>query len=85
MTATMRLAVCAIQCESAIVAVWAGGASTVRIIEATASGPPNTAAASLRQVARCSARDRGSCLASRVSNVACCARCNPSTGVGGRP
>ena len=37
------------------------------------------------QVARCSVRDRGSCLASRVSNVACCARCNASTGVGGRP
>ena len=30
--------------------------------------------------ARCSARDRGSCLASRVSKVACCARCNASTG-----
>ena len=36
-------------------------------------------------VVRCSAMDRGSCLASRVSNVACCARCNASTGVGGRP
>ena len=36
-------------------------------------------------IARCSARDRGSCLASRVSKVACCARCNASTGVGGRP
>ena len=50
-----------------------------------AQRPPSTAAASLSQVARCSARDRGSCLASRVSNVACCARCNASTGVGGRP
>ena len=47
--------------------------------------PPSTAAASFSQVVRCSARDRGSCLASRVSNVACCARCNASTGVGGRP
>ena len=81
----MWLAVCAIQRVSAIVAVWAGGASAVCTIEATASELPNTAAASLRQVARCSVRDRGSCLASRVSNVACCARCNASTGVGGRP
>ena len=48
------------------------------------AAPPSTAAASLSQVLRCSARDRGSCLASRVSNVACCARCNASTGVGGR-
>ena len=66
-------------------AVSAGGASAVRTIDATASELPSTAAASLSQVARCSARDRGSCLASRVSNVACCARCNASTGVGGRP
>ena len=75
----------AIQRESAIGAVSAGGVSTVRTIEKTASGLPSTAAASLSQVARCSVRDRGSCLASRVSNVACCARRNASTGVGGRP
>jgi hypothetical protein len=54
-------------------------------IEVTAAGPPITAEASLSQVARCSVRDRGSCLASRVSRVACCARCNASTAVGGRP
>ena len=63
----------------------AGGANAVCTIDATASGPPNTAVASLSQVARCSARVRGSCLASRVSKVACWARCNASTGVGGRP
>ena len=42
-------------------------------------------AAWVSQVVRCSARVRGSCLASRVSKVACCANCNASTGVGGRP
>jgi hypothetical protein len=67
------------------VTVSAGGASAVRTIESTAAGPFNTAAASLSQVARCSANERGSCLASRVSNVARCAKCNASTGVGGRP
>ena len=51
----------------------------------TAPRPPSTAAASFSQVARCSATERGSCLASRVSKVACCARCNASTGVGGLP
>jgi hypothetical protein len=61
------------------------GASAVATIDATASELPNTAAASLSQVARCSASDRGSCLASRVCNVACCASCSASTGVGGRP
>ncbi len=85
MTAKTRPAVWATQRASAIVVASAGGASAVRTIEATASELPNTAAASLYQVVRCSARDRGSCLASRVSNVACCARCNASTGVGGRP
>ena len=85
MTAKTRLAVWETQRASTIVAVSAGGASAVRTIEPTASELPNTAAASLSQVARCSARDRGSCLASRVSNVACCARCNASTGVGERP
>ena len=58
MTATTRLAVCATQRASTIVAVSAGGASAVRTIEATASELPSTAAASLYQVARCSARDR---------------------------
>ena len=38
-----------------------------------------------RQLVRCSARVRGSCLASRVSRVACWARWIASTGVGGRP
>ena len=65
--------------------VSAAGLSAVATIEATALRPPSTAEASFIQVVRCSARDRGSCLASRVSNVACCARCNASTGVGGRP
>jgi hypothetical protein len=50
-----------------------------------ATSAPSTAAASFSQAARCSVRDRGSCLASRVSNVACCAKCSASTGVGGRP
>ncbi len=78
-------AVCATQGASAIVAASAGGASAVCTIDATASSPPSTAAASSSQVARCSARERGSCLASRVSRVACWARCIASTGVGGRP
>jgi hypothetical protein len=47
------------QLESTIVAVSAGGVRAVRTIGATASELPNTAAASLSQVARCSARDRG--------------------------
>ena len=85
MAASTRSAVCATQRASTIVAVLAGGVRAVRTIDATASPPPNTAAASLSQVARCSAEDRGSCLASRVSNVACWARCSASTGVGGRP
>ncbi len=51
----------------------------------TASGPPSASAAWACQAARCSANLRGSCLASRVSKVACCASCNASTGVGGRP
>ena len=85
MTARTWSAVCATQRASAIVAVSACGASAVCTIDATAPRPPSTAAASLSQVARCSVRDRGSCLASRVSKVACCARCNASTGVGGRP
>jgi hypothetical protein len=52
MTAKMWLAVCVTQPESTIVAVSAGGASTVRTIDATASAPSSTAAASLSQVAR---------------------------------
>ena len=51
------------------------GVSAVCTIAATASGPPSTAAASSSQVARCSVRERGSCLASRVSKVACWASC----------
>jgi hypothetical protein len=54
-------------------------------IEATALRPPSTAEAWFIQVVRCSASGRGSCLASRVSKVACWARCSASTGVGGRP
>jgi hypothetical protein len=57
--------------RSAIVAVSTGGVSAVCTIAATVARPPSTAAASSSQVARCSARERGSCLASRVSNVAC--------------
>ena len=53
-------------------------------IELDAVGPPRTASASARQVARCSARVRGSCLACRVSRLACCARARASTMVGGR-
>ena len=48
-------------------------------------GPPRTSSASRRHVVRCSARVRGSCLASRVSRVACCASAMDSTTVGGRP
>ena len=49
----------------------AGGANAARTIDVTAPGPPSTATASFSQVERCSVRDRGSCLASRVSKVAC--------------
>ena len=52
MTAKTWLAVCANQRESTIVAGLAGGASAVRTIDATASGLPNSAAASLSQVSR---------------------------------
>ena len=65
--------------------VFCGGVRAVATIEATVLRPPSTATASFIQVVRCSATDRGSCLASRVSNVACWARCSASTGVGGRP
>ena len=61
------------------------GFSVLLIIARTASGPPMVAAAWAYQVVRCSSRLRGSCLASRVSKVACCASCSASTGVGGRP
>ncbi len=53
-------------------------------IARTPSVPPSTASASARQVARCSARVRGSCLACRVSRLACCASARVSTIVGGR-
>ena len=65
--------------------VSAAWVSAVTTIEATALRPPSTAEASFIQVLRCSASDRGWCLASRVCNVACWARCSASTGVGGRP
>jgi hypothetical protein len=84
-TAKMSLAVWATQRASTILVLSAGGASAVRTIDATAPRPPSTAAASLSHVVCCSVRDRGSCLASRVSKVACCAKCSASTGVGGRP
>ncbi len=61
------------------------GLRALLIMAWTASGPPSVSAAWACQVVRCSARLRGSCLASRVSKVACCASCNASTGVGGRP
>ena len=48
-------------------------------------GVPRTSSASRRQASRCSASERGSCLASRVSSVACWASWSVSTGVGGRP
>ena len=41
------------------------------IMACTASGPPSVSAACVCQVVRCSASVRGSCLASRVSKVAC--------------
>ena len=85
MAASTRSAVSATQCASAMRRGSAAGVSAVATIEATALRPPSTAAASFIQVVRCSASDRGSCLASRVSKVACCARCSASTGVGGRP
>ena len=49
------------------------------------AGPPRTSSACSRQAARCSVRVRGSCLASRVSRVACWASGIASTTVGGRP
>jgi hypothetical protein len=85
MAASTRSAVFATHRASAMDGVSAAGVSAVATIEVTALRPPSTAEASLIQVARCSASDRGSCLASRVSNVACWARCSASTGVGGRP
>src|SRR5215211_7317596 len=51
MAASTRSAVCATQRASTIVAVLAGGVRAVRTIDATALPPPNTAAASLSQVA----------------------------------
>ena len=84
--ASTRSAVCATQSASADRARSLAGASVpCATIGRRRSRPPSTAAASARQVARCSASDRGSCLASRVSNVACWASCSASTGVGGRP
>jgi hypothetical protein len=61
------------------------GATTFREYVEKTWLPSKHTAASLSQVVRCSVRDRGSCLASRVSNVACRARGNASIGVGGRP
>ena len=69
--ASTWLAVCATHRAPVILVAWKGGVSAVRVMDATASSPPNTAEAASIQVARCSERDRGSCLASRVSNVAC--------------
>jgi hypothetical protein len=85
MAASTRFAVCATPWASAIRGGSAAGVTAVATIEATALRPPSTAEASFIQVMRCSASDRGSCLASRVSNVACWASCNASTAVGGRP
>ena len=62
-----------------------GGGWRWPTMAAMAGSPPRTSAACCRQVARCSARLRGSCLACRVSKVARWARCSDSTGVGGRP
>ena len=53
------------------------GWSVLSIMACTASGPPSVSAACLCQLARCSSRLRGSCLASRVSKVACCAAATP--------
>jgi hypothetical protein len=61
------------------------GLRVLLIMVWTASGPPSVSAAWACQAVRCSAKLRGSCLASRVSKVACCANCNASTGLGGRP
>jgi hypothetical protein len=61
------------------------GLRVLLIMARTAPGPPSVSAASVCQAVRCSARVRGSCLASRVSKVAFGASCNASTGVGGRP
>jgi hypothetical protein len=61
------------------------GLSVLSIMAWTASGPPSVSPAWECQAARCSARLRGSCFASRVSKVACCANWTASTGVGGRP
>jgi hypothetical protein len=83
--ASTRSAVCPTQSASAMRGVSAARVRAVATIEATALLPPSTAEASFIQVLRCSASDRGSCLASRVSNVACWASCSASTGVGGRP
>ena len=71
MAASTRSAVCATQWASAMRGGLSGRGERGRTIEATALRPPSTAAASFIQVVRCSARERGSCLASRVSNVAC--------------
>jgi len=63
----------------------AGAVVTVLARSSTARSPPRTAAASRRQTRRWSASERGSCLASRVSKVACWASLTASIGVGGRP
>ena len=59
--------------------------NTLLAIASTASVLPSTSTASLRHWLRCSASERGSCLASRVSKVACCANPIASVGDGGRP
>ena len=50
-----------------------------------ASSLPRTSRACPRHSTRCSCKVRGSCLASRVSRVACWASLIDSTGEGGRP
>ena len=47
--------------------------------------PPRISTAWVRQVWRCSPKDRGSCLAARVSRVACCDKASDSARVGSRP
>lgn len=48
------------------------------------TSPPSTCWTSACQVVRCSASERGSCLASRVSSLACWARAIASTADGAR-
>ena len=60
------------------------GVSAARIMRSMPM-VPSSCTACARQVARCSASDRGSCLASRVSRFARCASAIDSFAVGGRP